>query len=124
MKLTRNSYISKSNAQFPNPLASSSAFDWMQRDFKTIFHHKCTFVCCLRRPCLPVLWCVDFVEAIQDPRHLFKVKRPEYYMFEVVIDESSALLTTGSALVQLGSREAQHCFVNRCKNRPQQHIIE
>ena len=37
-------------------------------------------------------------------------------MFEVVIDESSALLTTGSALVQLGSREAQHCFVNRCKN--------
>ena len=28
----------------------------MQRDFKTIFHHKCTFACCLRRPCLPVLW--------------------------------------------------------------------
>ena len=38
-------------------------------------------------------------------------------MFEVVIDKSSALLTTGSALVQLGSREAQHCFVNRCINR-------
>ena len=38
-------------------------------------------------------------------------------MFEVVIDESSALLTTGSALVQLGSREAQHYFVNRCQNR-------
>ena len=38
-------------------------------------------------------------------------------MFDVGIDESSALLTTGSALVQLGSREAQHCFVNRCNNR-------
>ena len=53
-----------------------------------MFYHKCKFACCLRRPCLPVLWCVDFVEAIQDPRRLFKVKRPEYYMFEVVIDES------------------------------------
>ena len=30
-----------------------------------------------------------------------KLKRPEYQMFEVVIDESSALLTTGWALMQL-----------------------
>ena len=71
----------------------------------------------LRRPGLPVWWCVNFVEAIQDPWHLFKVKRPECKLFEAIIDESSDLLTTCSAVVQLGSREAQHCFVDRCKNK-------
>ena len=70
----------------------------------------------LRCPILPVLSCVDFVEAIQDPKHLFKVLGPESQMIEVVIDVSSDLLTAFSAFVQLGSREARHWFVNRCKN--------
>ena len=37
-------------------------------------------------------------------------------MPEVVYYASSALLHICNALVQLGSREAQHCFVNQCKN--------
>ena len=69
----------------------------------------------LQRPCLPVLSGLNFFE-IRDPRNLIKVKRPEYHMLEVSIYVSSALLTTCSALLQLGSCEAQHCFVNQCKN--------
>ena len=69
------------------------------------------------------LWCpgllvmsyVDIVEAIQDPRFLFKRTEPQ--IVEVVIYVSSALLTTSSALVQLGSCEAQHCFVNKCEKK-------
>ena len=37
-------------------------------------------------------------------------------MPEVIIYVSCALLTTCLALVQLGSCEAQHCFVHKCKN--------
>ena len=69
---------------------------------KNTFHHKCTFAFC---PGLPVLWFVDFVEASQDPRHLFKGTRTESKIFKVAIDESSNILTTCLALVQLGSRE-------------------
>ena len=70
----------------------------------------------LRRPTLCVLSCADFVEAIQDPRHLFEVERPESQVAEVII-HVSAHLTTRLPLVQLGSYEAQHCFVNKCKNK-------
>ena len=38
-------------------------------------------------------------------------------MIDVVIYVSSALLTTYSALVQLGNCEVQHCFVNKCKTK-------
>ena len=71
----------------------------------------------VRRPGLPVLSCGDFVEAIQDPRHYLKVKRPESEIFEVNIDVSSDFLTTCSVLVQLGSWEAKHCFVKTCKHQ-------
>ena len=43
----------------------------------------------LRRPGLLVLSCVDFVEAIQDPRQLFTVKQPESQM-----DQMKALGTS------------------------------
>ena len=69
------------------------------------------------------LWCpgllvmsyVDIVEAIQDPRFLFKRTEPQ--IVEVVIYVSSALLTTSSALVQLGSCESQHYSVDKCTNK-------
>ena len=71
----------------------------------------------LRRPGVLDLGRVDVVEVIQDPRHLLKVKRPESQMVEVVIYVSSNPLTTSSALAQLGSCAAQHCFVNTCQNK-------
>ena len=64
----------------------------------------------LRRPGLLVLSNVDFFEAVQHPRNIFKVKRPESQMVDVVVYVSSALLTTCSALVQLVSCEAQPCL--------------
>ena len=60
------------------------------------------------------LGCVDVVEAIRDPRHLFKVERPESQMVEVILYMSSALLTTCSAHVQLDRCKARHYFVNHC----------
>ena len=71
----------------------------------------------LQRPGLLFLSGVDFVKAMQDLRHLFKVRQPESQMVEVVIYVSSDLLTTCSALAQLGNCEAQHCFVYRCANK-------
>ena len=71
----------------------------------------------LQLPVLLVLCRVDLVVAIQDPRLLFKVKQPDSHMVEVVIDVYSDLLTTCLALVQLCSREAQHCFDNSCGNK-------
>ena len=71
----------------------------------------------LRRPDLLVLSSVDFVETILDPRHLFKVKRTESSMFESFKYEFSSVLNMYSALVQLGSCEAQHRSVNQCKNK-------
>ena len=83
-------------------------------NYNALFHHKCTLVLSLQRPGLLVLRCVDFVEAMQDPRHLFKVKQPESQMVEANL---CALLTTCAALVEHGSCEAQHCFVKKCKNK-------
>ena len=71
----------------------------------------------LHRPGLLVSGRVGFVEAIQDPRNLFKVKPPESEMAEVVIHFCSAILITCLALEKIGSCEAQHCFANKSKNR-------
>ena len=71
----------------------------------------------LWRPGLIVLSCVDFVKWIQDPRHLFKVKRPESHMVEVVIYVSSNLLTTCSPLVQLDRCKALHFYFNQCTEK-------
>ena len=70
------------------------------QNLDVMFHHKCTSV---RHPGLLVLSCADFVKAIQDPRDLLKVQRPESKMVEVVVYVSSAPLTTCYALVQLVS---------------------
>ena len=68
----------------------------------------------LLRPDLPDLKRVDYVDMIQDPRHLFKGIRTEFKLFEVDRDKYFDRLITCSTI---GSQEAQHCFVNRCKNR-------
>ena len=74
----------------------------------------------LRRSGLLGLDCVDVVEAIRDPRQLFKVERPESQTIEVIIYVSSALLTKCSALAQRDRCKAQRCFVNQCKNKKKQ----
>ena len=71
----------------------------------------------LRCSGLLVLSCVDYIEVVPDPRHWFKIKRQESQMVEAVIYVSFHLFTTWSPFVQLTSYEAQHCFVNRAKNK-------
>ena len=55
----------------------------------------------LRRPGLLVYSCVDFVRAIQDPRHMSKVEQIQSQMVEVFIDMSPALFTTYPAIIYL-----------------------
>ena len=71
----------------------------------------------LRHPGLLVLSYVKFVDAIQDLMHLLLANRPESQMAVVVTYVSCARLRTCSALAQIVSCQAQHCFVNECKNK-------
>ena len=69
----------------------------MEHDVSSQMHVR---MLSLWSPSLVVLSSVDFVEAIRDPRYLFKVKQIESEMVEVGMYVSSTLLTTCS-LAQL-----------------------
>ena len=51
------------------------------------------------------------------PEALVQSQQPESQMIEAVIYVSSAVLTMCTTLVELGSCEAQHFFVNKCKSK-------
>ena len=77
-KRLRDKYIRYIHRRGPSKLQHQSSLQVHYKfDVSSQMHVR---MLSLQRPCLLVLRCVDFCKAIQDPRHLFKAKRPESQM--------------------------------------------
>ena len=115
--LALSANISKFNTQYPHPLTSSTALDWMQ--IKSIDEIK--------------LFALNVGNRVRDkyvrscPVECEQLETELFHWFQgqeamdsfeamlqYIIYLSSGLLTMCFALVQLGSCEAHHCFVNQC----------